>query len=243
MKVGFRGVEDNKSLEILMKENPLGTGNMNIGLLPHLQHYTVDYIPSSQLPVYHASSLQHYTVDYIPSSQLPVHHASRLPFHSSSHGGDRYWLIKRFVNQFNNKFGDSIPHLCPKSLEHYLSVEEPRLLNHLKNTGALAMLPYSLWFRRCFAGCPSLVIRGSCKILVFVYVEIFLSYKISLKPAANQNDLPPFSTNHIDLFCFLLPLAGAQENTDAIVTKAIDLWHPHALCIESQTSRSPARHS
>lgn len=24
---------------------------------------------------------------------------------------DCYWLIKCFVNQFNNKFGDSIPHL------------------------------------------------------------------------------------------------------------------------------------
>uniref|UniRef100_A0A673YAK8 TBC1 domain family, member 7 n=1 Tax=Salmo trutta TaxID=8032 RepID=A0A673YAK8_SALTR len=216
MKVGFRGVEDNKSLEILMKENPLGTETEHIQRFPLPSMYKI-----------HVWKVSH----------------TRLPFHSSSHGGDRYWLIKRFVNQFNNKFGDSIPHLCPKSLEHYLSVEEPRLLNHLKNTGALAMLPYSLWFRRCFAGCPSLVIRGSCKILVFVYVEIFLSYKISLKPAANQNDLPPFSTNHIDLFCFLLPLAGAQENTDAIVTKAIDLWHPHALCIESQTSRSPARHS
>lgn len=41
----------------------------------------------------------------------------------------------------------------PKSLEHYLSQEEPRLLNHLKNSGALAQLPYNLWFRRCFAGC------------------------------------------------------------------------------------------
>lgn len=41
----------------------------------------------------------------------------------------------------------------PKSLEHYLSQEEPRLLNHLKISGAIAQLPYSLWFRRCFAGC------------------------------------------------------------------------------------------
>lgn len=43
--------------------------------------------------------------------------------------------------------------LQPKSLEHYLSQEEPRLLNHLKSIGALTQLPYSLWFRRCFAGC------------------------------------------------------------------------------------------
>ena len=41
----------------------------------------------------------------------------------------------------------------PKSLEHYLSQEEPRLLNHLKIIDALSQLPYGLWFRRCFAGC------------------------------------------------------------------------------------------
>lgn len=43
--------------------------------------------------------------------------------------------------------------LQPKSLEHYLSQEEPRLLSHLKAVGALPQLPYGLWFRRCFAGC------------------------------------------------------------------------------------------
>lgn len=43
--------------------------------------------------------------------------------------------------------------LQPKSLEHYLSQEDPRLLSHLRTVGALPQLPYSLWFRRCFAGC------------------------------------------------------------------------------------------
>lgn len=91
---------------------------------------------------------------------------------------DCYWLIKSFVSQFQAKFGDSLPHLVsahqteafllgrppltpaclcsrlqPKSLEHYLSQEEPRLLRHLRAVGALPQLPYGLWFRRCFAGC------------------------------------------------------------------------------------------
>ena len=30
---------------------------------------------------------------------------------------DCYWLIKCFVNQFNNKFGDSIPHLVSNGSE------------------------------------------------------------------------------------------------------------------------------
>lgn len=41
----------------------------------------------------------------------------------------------------------------PKSLEHFLSQEDGRLLAHLKSSGSLAVLPYSLWFRRCFADC------------------------------------------------------------------------------------------
>ncbi|XP_042078938.1 TBC1 domain family member 7 isoform X3 [Haplochromis burtoni] len=137
---------------------------------------------------------------------------------------DCYWLVKCFVNQYHTKFGDSVPHL-PKSLEHYLSQEEPRLLNHLKNSGALHQLPYNLWFRCCFAGClpeSSLqrvwdkVISGSCKILVFVALEILLSYKIILMGINRPEGMVKFLCN--------IP----QENTDAIVTKAIDLWHKYS---------------
>ncbi|KAI1889204.1 hypothetical protein AGOR_G00176710 [Albula goreensis] len=136
---------------------------------------------------------------------------------------DCYWLIKCFVIQFNNKFGDSIPHL-PKSLEHYLSLEDGRLLAHLKSCNALSKLPYNLWFRRCFAGCfpeSSLqrvwdkVISGSCKVLVFVAVEVLLSYKIMLMGMSKPEAIFQFLNN--------MP----QENTDAIVTKAIDLWHKY----------------
>ncbi|XP_058495016.1 TBC1 domain family member 7 isoform X2 [Solea solea] len=136
---------------------------------------------------------------------------------------DCYWLIKCFISQFHLKFGDSIPHL-PKSLEHYLSLEEPRLLSHLKNTGALTQLPYNLWFKYCFAGClpeSSLqrvwdkVISGSCKILVFVALEILLSCKIMLLGINRPEGMVKFLCN--------IP----RENTDAIVTKAIDLWHKY----------------
>ncbi|XP_023679261.1 TBC1 domain family member 7 isoform X4 [Paramormyrops kingsleyae] len=136
---------------------------------------------------------------------------------------DCYWLIKCFVTQFNNKFGDTVPHL-PKSLEHYLNMEDSRLLTHLKSCGALTKLPYDPWFWRCFSGClpeSSLqrvwdkVISGSCKILVFVAVEILLSYKNKLMGMKRLEGILQFLAN--------MP----QENTDAIVTKAIDLWHKH----------------
>lgn len=60
----------------------------------------------------------------------------------------------------------------PKSLEHYLSQEEPQLLNHLKSIGALALLPYDLWFRRCFAGClPESSLQRSVY-LTFLVIQV-----------------------------------------------------------------------
>lgn len=57
----------------------------------------------------------------------------------------------------------------PKSLEHYLSQEEPQLLYHLKSIGALALLPYDLWFRRCFASClPESSLQRSVYLTVLV---------------------------------------------------------------------------
>lgn len=126
---------------------------------------------------------------------------------------DCYWLIKCFVNQFHTKFGDSVPHLVslqhscarklvslspcrfnsscsvcskPKSLEHYLSQEEPQLLNHLRTTGALLQLPYNLWFRRCFAGClpESSLQRSVCETLSLI--TVFSHYKVHLNDRKGQ---------------------------------------------------------
>ncbi|KAJ7338537.1 hypothetical protein JRQ81_012439 [Phrynocephalus forsythii] len=136
---------------------------------------------------------------------------------------DCYWLVSSFVNQLSNKYKDSLPQL-PKLLEQYLSIEDSRLLAHLRSCSAMGQLPYSLWFRRCFAGClpeSSLqrvwdkVISGSCKILVFVAVEILLTFKMKLLALNSAEKIEQFLEN--------IP----QDNTDAIVSKAIELWHKH----------------
>ncbi|XP_010870732.1 TBC1 domain family member 7 [Esox lucius] len=271
-KVGFRGVEEKKSLEILLKENPLDVEKLStfsqrfplpsmyrihvwkvlLGILPpHSDSHTLvgGYRREQYQDVLEALTVMRFIQRATPQTQVYLRmfqlESQLLPRCSETTPPDSkdedflsiarsmeeivedpvdcYWLIKCFVNQFSNKFGDSIPHL-PKSLEHYLSVEDPRLLNHLRTTGALAMLPYSLWFRRCFAGClpeSSLqrvwdkVISGSCKILVFVAVEILLSCKIMMM----KTNRPEGVVN----FLYNMP----QENTDAIVSKAIDLWHKY----------------
>uniref|UniRef100_A0A3Q2Z5Z5 TBC1 domain family member 7 n=1 Tax=Hippocampus comes TaxID=109280 RepID=A0A3Q2Z5Z5_HIPCM len=241
-KVGFRGVEEKKSLEILLKDNPLGI------LPPHSDSHSLvgSYRKEQYQDIMEALEVMRFIKSSTPSThvylrmfQLESHMLPRCSeisppnedFLSISQAMeeivedsvDCYWLIKSFISQFHTKFGDSVPHL-PKSLEHFLSQEEPGLLSHLKNSGALAQLPYHLWFRRCFAGVlpeSSLqrvwdkVISGSCKILVFVALEILLSYKIMLLGISRPEGIVKFLCN--------IP----QENTDAIVTKAIDLWHKY----------------
>lgn len=136
---------------------------------------------------------------------------------------DCYWIIRSFVNQLKNKYRESLPQL-PKAFEQYLNLEDSRLLSHLKTCSALSKLPYDLWFKRCFAGClpeSSLqrvwdkVVSGSCKILVFVAVEILLTFKIKVMALNSAEKITKFLEN--------IP----QDSSDAIVSKAIDLWHKH----------------
>ncbi|XP_051929587.1 TBC1 domain family member 7 [Hippocampus zosterae] len=271
-KVGFRGVEEKKSLEILLKDNPLDLEKLStfsqrfplpsmyrvhvwkvlLGVLP--PHSDSHSLVGSYRKEQYQDLLEALEVMRFIKSSTPSTHVYLRMFQLESHmlprcseisppdqenedflsisqameeivedSVDCYWLIKSFISQFHTKFGDSLPHL-PKSLEHFLSQEEPGLLSHLKNGGALAQLPYHLWFRRCFAGVlpeSSLqrvwdkVISGSCKILVFVALEILLSYKIILLGISRPEGIVKFLCN--------IP----QENTDAIVTKAIDLWHKY----------------
>ncbi|KAL2089395.1 hypothetical protein ACEWY4_014083 [Coilia grayii] len=269
-KVGFRGVEEKKSLEILLKDNPLDVEKLItfcqrfplpsmyrihvwkvlLGILPpHSDSHTLvcryraeqyEDVRGALITMRFVNEATHLTLLHLRMFQLEnqvLPRCSELStddvdedFLAIGHAMeelvddpvDCYWLVKNFVSQFHHKFGDSIPHL-PKSLEHFLSQEDNGLLTQLRTSGCLATLPYSLWFERCFAGClpdTSLqrvwdkVISGSCKILVFVAMEILLTYKIMLmgmKPEAVAN------------FLYNMP----QENTDAIVTKAIDLWHKY----------------
>ncbi|KAB0404982.1 hypothetical protein E2I00_002622 [Balaenoptera physalus] len=125
-------------------------------------------------------------------------------------GIDCYWLTRCFVNQLNNKYRDFLPQL-PKAFEQYLNLEDSRLLGHLKASSAVSKLPCDLWFKRVW----DKVISGSCKILVFVAVEILLTFKIKVMALHSAEKITKFLEN--------IP----QDSSDAIVSKAIDLWHKH----------------
>ncbi|XP_038245656.1 TBC1 domain family member 7 isoform X1 [Dermochelys coriacea] len=270
-KVGFRGVEEKKSLEILLKDDRLDIEKLCtfsqrfplpsmyrilvwkvlLGIIPphHESHALVmKYRKEQYRDVYHALQVIRFIKDSTPQVEvfLRMHQleSGRLPRNLAfplepedevflaiakameevvEDNIDCYWLVSSFVNQLNNKYKDSLPQL-PKVLEQYLNVEDNRLLVHLKACSAVSKLPYNLWFKKCFAGClpeSSLqrvwdkVISGSCKILVFVALEILLTFKMKIMALTNTEKITQFLEN--------IP----QDNTDAIVSKAIDLWHKH----------------
>ncbi|XP_025902796.1 TBC1 domain family member 7 [Nothoprocta perdicaria] len=270
-KVGFRGVEEKKSLEILLKDDRLDIEKLCtfsqrfplpsmyrilvwkvlLGIIPphHESHALVMKYRSEQYwDVYHALRIIRFINDSTPqvdvflrihqleSGKLPRNMAFPLEpedevFLAIAKAMEEmvkdpiecYWLVSCFVNQLNSKHKDSLQQL-PKILEQYLNVEDNRLLMHLKACSAMSKLPYHLWFKKCFAGClpeSSLqrvwdkVISGSCKILVFVAVEILLTFKMKILALTTAEKIAQFLEN--------IP----QDNTDAIVSKAVDLWRMH----------------
>lgn len=270
-KVGFRGVEEKKSLEILLKDDrwdieklctfcqrfPLPSmyrilvWKVLLGILPLHQethpvvmvyrreqyddvHHALEVIrfinestPKTEVFLYmyqletgKLSRSQRYTME--PQDELFLAIAGEVE-EMVDNEVDCYWLIKNFVHHLDTKFRDSHQPL-QKGFEHYLNIEDSRLVTHLKACGALDKLPYNLWFRKCFAGClpPSSLQRvwdklvsGSCKILVFVAVEILLTFKMKVMALNNAESINEFLQK--------IP----EDNTDPIVNKAIDLWHKH----------------
>ncbi|KAL1784961.1 TBC1 domain family member 7 [Sigmodon hispidus] len=270
-KVGFRGVEEKKSLEILLKDDPLDIEKLCtfsqrfplpsmyralvwkvlLGILPphHDSHTQVmAYRKDQYSDVLHALTVVRFVSDATPQVEVYLRmyqlESGKLPRSPSfplepedevflaiakamaemvEDSVDCYWITRCFVRQLNSKFRDSLPQL-PKAFEQYLNLEDSRLLSHLKTCSAVSKLPYDLWFKRCFAGClpeSSLqrvwdkVVSGSCKILVFVAVEILLTFKIKVMALNSVEKITAFLEN--------IP----QDSSDAIVSMAIDLWHKH----------------
>ncbi|NXF52177.1 TBCD7 protein, partial [Oceanites oceanicus] len=276
-KVGFRGVEEKKSLEILLKDDRLGKSFGKgvsvlcffslrlliffffsffsffffllflLGIIPphHESHALVmKYRKEQYWDIHHALRVIRFINDSTPQVDvfLRIHQleSGKLPRNSAfpleaedevflaiakameemvEDPIECYWLVSCFVNQLNSKHKDSLQQL-PKILEQYLNIEDNRLLMHLKACAAMSKLPYDLWFKKCFAGCLpesiwDKVISGSCKILVFVAVEILLTFKIKIMALNTAEKITQFLEN--------IP----QDNTDAIVSKAVDLWRTH----------------
>uniref|UniRef100_A0A3Q2ED60 TBC1 domain family, member 7 n=1 Tax=Cyprinodon variegatus TaxID=28743 RepID=A0A3Q2ED60_CYPVA len=135
-KMGFRGVEEKKSLEILLKDNPLGI------LPPHSDSHSLvgGYRKEQYQDVMTALTVMRYINPSTPSTHIYLRMfqlesqphfqlciVTMLYFQDEQNEDflaisrameeivddpiDCYWLIKCFINQFHTKFGDSLPHL------------------------------------------------------------------------------------------------------------------------------------
>ncbi|XP_029446537.1 TBC1 domain family member 7 [Rhinatrema bivittatum] len=270
-KVGFRGVEEKKSLEILLKDDRLDVEKLCtfsqrfplpsmyrilvwkvlLGILPpHRESHTLVmmYRKEQYQDMLHALQVIRAIQDSTPKVaihlQMHLLEAGKLSCSQTypldlednvfyaiarameemvDNDVDCYWLTRSFVSLLNTKYRDLLSQL-PKVFEHYLSLEDSRLLTHLKTCSALSRLPYDLWFNKCFAGLlpeSSLqrvwdkVVSGSCKILVFVAVEILVTFKLKIMALNHADTMREFLEN--------IP----QDNTDAVVSKAVDLWQKH----------------
>ncbi|XP_054577439.1 TBC1 domain family member 7 isoform X3 [Eptesicus fuscus] len=224
-KVGFRGVEEKKSLEILLKDDRLDIEKLCTFSqrfpLPSMYRALVWKVLLGILPPHHESHAQ--VMMYRKGQYSDVLHALKV-VRFVSDATPQVEVYLRMYQLESGKLPRSPSFPLPKAFEQYLSLEDSRLLSHLKMCSAVSRLPYDLWFQRCFAGClpeSSLqrvwdkVVSGSCKILVFVAVEILLTFKLKVMALNNSEKITKFLEN--------IP----QDSSDAIVSKAIDLWHKH----------------
>uniref|UniRef100_A0A2H6NG98 TBC1 domain family member 7 n=1 Tax=Micrurus carvalhoi TaxID=3147026 RepID=A0A2H6NG98_9SAUR len=224
-KVGFRGVEEKKSLEILLKDDRLDIEKLCTFSqrfpLPSMYRTLVWKVLLGILPPHHDSHA--FVMKYRKEQYGDVYRALQV-IRFITDSTPQVEVFLRIYQLESGKLPQNPSFPLPKLLEQILSLEDNRLLAYLKSCSAMGQLPYNLWFRKCFAGClpeSSLqrvwdkVISGSCKILVFVAVEILLTFKMKLMALTSAEKIEQFLEN--------IP----QDNTDAIVSKAIELWHKH----------------
>ncbi|XP_015710207.1 TBC1 domain family member 7 isoform X2 [Coturnix japonica] len=224
-KVGFRGVEEKKSLEILLKDDRLDIEKLCTFSqrfpLPSMYRILVWKVLLGIIPPHHKSHAL--VMNYRKEQYWDIHHALHV-IRFIDDSTPQVEVFLRIHQLESGKLPRNLAYPLPKVLEQYLNIEDSRLLMHLKACAALSKLPYDLWFKKCFAGClpeSSLqrvwdkVISGSCKILVFVALEILLTFKMKIIALTTAEKITQFLEN--------IP----QENTDAIVSKAVDLWRTH----------------
>ncbi|KAG8571799.1 hypothetical protein GDO81_011786 [Engystomops pustulosus] len=224
-KVGFRGVEEKKSLEILLKDDKWDIEKLCTFCqrfpLPSMYRILVWKVLLGILPPHQETHPE--VMVYRREQYNDVYHALEVIrlINESTPKTDVFFYMYQLET---GKLSRSQKYTMQKGFEHYLNIEDGRLVSHLKACSALEKLPYDLWFRKCFAGClpPSTLQRiwdklvsGSCKILLFVAVEILLTFKMKVMALNN--------TESINEFLQKIP----EDNTDPIVNKAIDLWHKH----------------
>ncbi|ELW71726.1 TBC1 domain family member 7 [Tupaia chinensis] len=221
-KVGFRGVEEKKSLEILLKDDRLDIEKLCTFSqrfpLPSMYRALVWKVLLGILPPHHESHAQ--VTQYRKEQYSDVLRALRVVRFVS----DVTPQVEVYLRMYQLESGK-----LPRSPSFPLEPEDEVFLAIAKAMEEMVEDSVDCyWIVRCFVNqlnnkyrdsLPQLVwdkvVSGSCKILVFVAVEILLTFKIKVMALNSAEKITKFLEN--------IP----QDSSDAIVSKAIDLWHKH----------------
>lgn len=267
-KVGFRGVEEKKSLQILLNEDPVDIEKLTIFCMrfplpimyrPPVWKLVLGILP--QHPESHQFVMQQRRQQYddlrhtlkvtesidegtsmsmaflkmylLQEGKLPMddtnlpenqEHRSFIAiattvndiFHEDV---DAYWVTIRIFSYLQNVSG----HVAnmTKAFQVHLQKEESQIYEHLVSRGSLTKLPYNEWFQNIFAGhLPTGVLERvwdrlmgkACMVLVYVAIMILRTFKKRILSFGRADDIVQFLLN--------IP----QDNADAIVNEAIELW-------------------
>ncbi|XP_033752443.1 TBC1 domain family member 7-like isoform X2 [Pecten maximus] len=283
-KFGIGGVDEKKSLEILLKEQPLNIEKLRqfslrfqvpamyrihlwkaiLGITPANSKST-DFVMSQRRQQYedlhHALVIMRRIDSHTPPGEVYTKmfllQTGMLSFEDhdlnnpenqalvsmgTSVSGiveddvDGYWITTKFYTQFS-KCKESLQQLPEKTIQ-YLKREDndQRLVNHLNKHDVWSCLPLVDWYRRCFSNVlPDTsfervwdkVIGGSCSILIYVAVSIFLTFK---RPLLSMN-------SRDDMVNYLLKIP--EDSGDVLVIQAIELWQKHGGHMIQTKSDSP----
>ncbi|KAK3101264.1 hypothetical protein FSP39_002243 [Pinctada imbricata] len=283
-KFGISGVEEKKSLEILLKEQPLCVEKIRqfclrfqvpsvyrcylwkvvLGILPSNQESHA-FVMSQRKQKYEdlrnavkvmrlVKSLENVPQLYLKMFLLETgqltfeEHNMETPENeafkamvdavscSTEDPVDVYWITVRFYKMFNrcteglNLMTDRVAS-CLKKED-----TDGKLWNHFQTTNVWSSIPLNEWYICSFAGVlPDTsferiwdkIIGGSCTILVYVAVSVFLTFKRPLLSMKKKEDMLKYLSQ--------LP----EDSGDIIVTKALDLWHKHGGHLIQTKSDSP----
>ncbi|XP_050674923.1 TBC1 domain family member 7 isoform X2 [Leptidea sinapis] len=244
-KVGCRGVEEKKSLEILMKEKPWDRVKLKQFCLrftvPAAYRNLVWKVLLDILPVYtdsHEYVMEQRTDQYndllYAAEMLDRSANTFIPIANSLYKlcdseVDVYWICKRLTEIVKSMQKD-LPKLR-EAFQTMLEKEDADLYNHLLDIKAIEMLPLTKWFNCCFAGVlddTSLtkiwdkVCSGAPKILSFVAVMLIITLRRNILKAINVDEV----LRHVSEI--------PEQCEEVVANKAIELWQyyaqPHYLC-------------
>ncbi|XP_066253164.1 TBC1 domain family member 7 isoform X2 [Euwallacea similis] len=248
-KVGFKNVEEKKSLEILLKEKHLDLGKLKQFCLrftvPHvyrsfLYKLLLGVIPAQVMRLIDEKTAksQVFLLMWLIQTNNLIFDLSLLYekdegvisfsaivkclIHFFDDDVDIYWIAKKFYENIA-KIKSEVPKFVEITYA-ILEKEDPELYRALQSASVLDNLPLLQWFDCCFAG----IIHDNC--LIKIWDKVCRgSYKIlAYLVAATLMTLKHRKVKINDPVAITLAIKKLPEETsDVIVNKTVDMWLHH----------------